>query len=149
MVNNFPAVYTILESHISNVDHFYFGQIIQRRKDGHDKHFVIKGLQFRTLAELKSMENKIKDLCDSLNIKFICTFNSDLSSIDNALLRKGRLKVKYEFGNLTPEKTLKLGTSLGIPEEELKGKSLPLCDIYNYNVQTGNKVRERKKIGFA
>lgn len=88
-------------------------------------------------------------LGDSLNIKFICTFNSDLSSIDNALLRKGRLKVKYEFGNLTPEKTLKLGTSLGIPEEELKGKSLPLCDIYNYNVQTGNKVKERKKIGFA
>ena len=44
-------------------------------------------------------------LGDSLNLKFICTFNSDVKKIDKALLRKGRLVDKYEFGKLSAEKT--------------------------------------------
>ena len=59
-------------------------------------------------------------LGDGLNIKFICTFNADINKLDEAILRKGRLKYKYEFKELTPEKTQELAKELGksIPEGE-------------------------------
>lgn len=82
-------------------------------------------------------------LGDSLNLKFICTFNDELTNIDSALLRKGRLKIKYEFGDLTKEKVEILFNKLGI-----KGipKEMPLCDVYNYAEDNGVKVK--RKIGF-
>src|ERR1043165_6432280 len=39
-------------------------------------------------------------LADFLRVQLICTFNHPLSMIDNALMRKGRLIAKYEFGKL-------------------------------------------------
>lgn len=86
-------------------------------------------------------------LGDSLNLKFICTFNAQLRNIDDAVLRKGRLKLKYEFKALTPDKTQALAKKLGkdIPE----GKSLPLCEIYNYGEDNGAKETATKRpIGF-
>ena len=81
---------------------------------------------------------------DSLNIKFICTFNSDLSSIDPALLRKGRLKIKYEFDKLNKGKAQKLIDSLG--KEYVVTEPMALCDIYN--LEENNGVKQKKKIGF-
>lgn len=43
-------------------------------------------------------------LGDALKLKIICTFNCELSRIDEALLRKGRLAFRYEFGPLDLEK---------------------------------------------
>ncbi|RYY71074.1 MAG: AAA family ATPase [Chitinophagaceae bacterium] len=51
-------------------------------------------------------------LSDCLNVQIICTFNSSLTSIDNALRRKGRLIAEYEFGKLTVEKAQQLGDHL-------------------------------------
>lgn len=79
----------------------------------------------------------------SANCKFICTFNTNISNIDPALLRKGRLKYKYEFKNLTADKVTKLGEKLGI---NIPHKEMPLCDVYNYNNENG--VQPKKKIGF-
>ena len=70
-------------------------------------------------------------LGDSLNIKFLCTFNADLRQIDKALLRKGRLKIKYELKELSVDKTNVLLQRLG---HEPQTKALPLCEIYNYDV---------------
>ena len=39
-------------------------------------------------------------LSDITNIKFICTFNANISNIDKALLRKGRCIAKYEFSKM-------------------------------------------------
>ncbi len=39
-------------------------------------------------------------LSDCLNIQIICSFNTDLSKGDTALLRKGRLIARYEFKEL-------------------------------------------------
>ena len=39
-------------------------------------------------------------LSDCLNIQIICSFNTDISRIDSALMRKGRLIAKYEFKEL-------------------------------------------------
>src|SRR5690606_40310427 len=47
-------------------------------------------------------------LADCLNIQLICTFNTDLSKIDPALMRKGRLIASYEFKELKVEKAQKL-----------------------------------------
>ena len=52
-------------------------------------------------------------LADSLNIQLICTFNSPLTMIDSALLRKGRLIAKYEFAKLSIVKGQRLSDHLG------------------------------------
>ena len=86
-------------------------------------------------------------LGDGLNIKFICTFNADLVKIDKAILRKGRLKYKYEFKALTPEKTQMLAKELNknIPSD----KSLTVAEIYNWEEDNNNKAPKRKPIGFG
>ena len=85
---------------------------------------------------------------DSLNLKFICTFNADISSIDKALLRKGRLKVKYEFGKLTKDKATALAVKLG--KTEPVTEDMALCDVYNLGTDNGGEQIEsdRPKIGF-
>jgi SpoVK/Ycf46/Vps4 family AAA+-type ATPase len=60
-------------------------------------------------------------LADFLNVQLICTFNSPLTMIDSALMRKGRLIARYEFGKLSIAKAqklsdhLKLGTTITRP----------------------------------
>ncbi len=52
-------------------------------------------------------------LADCMNVQIVCTFNSDLSQIDSALLRKGRLIAKYEFGKLSVPKAQQLSGKQG------------------------------------
>lgn len=72
-------------------------------------------------------------LADNLKIKFICTFNEDISNIDSALLRKGRLVCKYEFKKLGKEKSNALLNEL-YPDDAsaYTEKSMSLADIYNW-----------------
>ena len=86
-------------------------------------------------------------MSDAFNLKFICTFNADIASIDKAILRKGRLKVKYEFDKLTADKTEALGKKLG--KDIKKGESLTLADIYNYDVTPDAGGKKKKTIGFG
>lgn len=85
-------------------------------------------------------------LGDNMNITFICTFNNDYSSIDKALTRKGRLVCKYEFKELCLEKTNSLLKEL-YGEGTKSDKPLPLCDIFNFNVENNGQT-ERSRIGF-
>ncbi len=52
-------------------------------------------------------------LADSLNVQVICTFNNSLTLVDSALMRKGRLIAKYEFGKLSIKKAQQLSDHLG------------------------------------
>jgi len=52
-------------------------------------------------------------LADFLNIQVICTFNNSLTLVDEALMRKGRLIAKYEFGKLGVSKAQRLSDYLG------------------------------------
>ena len=81
---------------------------------------------------------------DSMKFKFICTFNADVMDIDPAILRKGRMHLKYEFKKLNADKVVALGKALGVdaPHEEM-----PLCDVYNFAVDNG-KPQEKSKVGF-
>lgn len=97
-----------------------------------------------SLSALLNLSDGI--LGDSLNLKFICTFNADLRNIDDAVKRKGRLKVKYELKSLTADKVQALASKLGkeIPE----GKSIPLCEVYSYGEDNGASQSIKRPIGF-
>ena len=84
---------------------------------------------------------------DSFNFKFICTFNANITKIDKAILRKGRMRLKYEFKALCADKTKKLAESLNRNINE--GESLTLADIYNYNLNNGGETIKTAKIGFT
>lgn len=104
-----------------------------------------RGEYNNSLANLLNISDGM--LGDSLNIKFLCTFNAGLNKIDPAILRKGRLRVKYEFKELHAEKVKALADKLGITIPEIK--PMPLCDIYNFEHDNGVKPEVlRKKIGF-
>jgi hypothetical protein len=68
-------------------------------------------------------------LGSTLNTKFICTFNTPLNKIDKALLRKGRLFLKYRF-------------------RKLDGKRLTVSELYNSEENDFSKDSETNKIGF-
>ncbi len=81
---------------------------------------------------------------DYLNIKVICTFNSNLSKIDTALLRKGRMIAMYEFKPLNIEKTNKLLATVGAENSD---KELTISDIFNINKKEFNNIKQNR-IGF-
>ena len=78
-------------------------------------------------------------LADCLNTQIICTFNTQLSNIDSALLRKGRLIAMYEFGKLSAGKSQTLSNQLGF--ETVIDEPMTLTEIYNQH----EKGFEKKK----
>lgn len=83
-------------------------------------------------------------LADALSINAICTFNAGIRKIDDALLRKGRLLARYEFGELGIAKAQQLANSLGM-RIEVK-KPMTVADIYNLDEKAFDNVT--KQIGF-
>ncbi|SNR14697.1 AAA family ATPase [Tenacibaculum jejuense] len=81
---------------------------------------------------------------DYLNIKIICTFNTSLSKIDSALLRKGRIISKYEFKDLEINKTNELLSLLNFAKSDTP---LPLAEIYNREDNNYTNL-DINKIGF-
>jgi SpoVK/Ycf46/Vps4 family AAA+-type ATPase len=89
-------------------------------------------------------------LSDCLNIQILCTFNTHITRIDKALMRKGRLIAIYEFRELMKDKAEKLSESLG--HENHIDKDTLLTDIYNQgdnHVPPATNGTTRKKIGFS
>ena len=84
-------------------------------------------------------------LSDCLNIQIICSFNTDLSRVDSALLRKGRLIAKYEFKELETQKAQNLSDKLGFQTEI--NKPMTLTDIYN-QTEMNFQPERRKVVGF-
>jgi len=85
-------------------------------------------------------------LSDCLNIQVICSFNTDISGIDPALLRKGRLIAKYNFEPLTIDKAKKLSTQLGL--SIAINEPTHLTSIYNHHERTYSNANLKKVIGF-
>lgn len=86
-------------------------------------------------------------LGDALKLRFICTFNAPIGKIDNAVIRKGRTHVKYEFKALNYDKAVTLANKLGVTLPEKKNaKSLgyTLAEIYNtydnFNTETSTTL---------
>ena len=90
-------------------------------------------------------------LSDVLHIQIICTFNASLSTIDEALLRKGRLICEYEFKPLEEKRVKALAKHLGIDDTTIKTlKEQPLSDVFNLNVgyHSDDTHANRRPIGF-
>lgn len=130
--------------------------VISKQKD--DLVIIIedceKLLQSRNYGSSNATLSDILNISDGLigdqtNTKFIFTFNSNLGSIDSALLRKGRLKCRYEFKPLQGERLKSLALELGLELSDCELKEgLPLCDLYNYNSEVEVEDKGRK-IGFS
>lgn len=84
-------------------------------------------------------------LADFLNVQLICTFNSSLTMIDSALMRKGRLIAKHEFGKLSIEKAQKLSNHLGFGN--LIDVPMTIAEIANQNERNFEKP-QKNSIGF-
>jgi SpoVK/Ycf46/Vps4 family AAA+-type ATPase len=104
-------------------------------------------------------------LSDVLSIQYICTFNTKVEAIDQALLREERLTAIKKFDELSWEESIELGKFLDIKEEDLTKlladkkkkdkdkKGLNLAEIYSINennevLEHNTKVVEKKRIGF-
>lgn len=88
---------------------------------------------------------------DLTRTKFIFTFNTNLNNIDKAILRPGRLFLRYEFLPLSGENLKKMADKLGyeLTEEEII-KGIPLSELY-YKAKTSDLevcVKKKNKVGF-
>lgn len=102
----------------------------------------------RTAGQESAVSNllNISDglLSDFLNVQLICTFNSPISLVDDALLRKGRLIAKYEFKKLNKDKAQRLSDKLGFTHHF--EESATLADIFNQHEPSAIVVKNH--IGF-
>lgn len=86
---------------------------------------------------------------DLVQCKFIFTFNTNLSKIDKALLRKGRMKLNYEFKKLYGEdlKVVMDKLEKSVTEKELQ-EGMTLAEIYNSEDDDYLTKGKKDKIGF-
>lgn len=85
-------------------------------------------------------------LSDCLNIQIICSFNTDISHVDSALTRKGRLIAKYEFLELEARKAQELSNKLGFSSAITS--PMTLAAVYNQN-ETDFATKTQRKMGFS
>ncbi len=84
-------------------------------------------------------------LADFLNVQLICTFNSSLTTIDSALMRKGRLIARYEFGKLGINKAQQLSNYFG--HHHLVNEPMTIAEIANPTEQQ-IATEGKEQIGF-
>lgn len=107
--------------------------IVDRNKDEHSPVSILLNLTDGLLA-------------DCLHMQVICSFNTDLSKVDSALLRKGRLIAKYEFKELEVEKAQVLSNRLGF--SSVITQPTTLSEVYNQDDFDFGMIRSRVEIGF-
>ena len=82
-------------------------------------------------------------LSDALNIKIICTFNTDYEKIDEALLRPGRCRCKYDFDLLDKDRANKVAEKFKIQKVD---KDISLAELFN--PEETFMEEKKKRIGF-
>ena len=95
-----------------------------------DAENIIMDRRFSSASSVSNLLN-ISDglLSDCLNVQIICTFNSEIGLVDSALLRKGRLIARYEFGKLSVDKANALSKHLDL--NKVFSKPMSLAEITN------------------
>jgi hypothetical protein len=111
-----------------------------------DAENIIMDRKYSSSSSVSNLLN-ISDglLADFLNVQLICTFNSSLTMVDSALMRKGRLIAKYEFGKLGVEKANRLSTHFGF--NKLIDQPMTIAEIANPHEKT-QQVEKMEVIGF-
>lgn len=86
-------------------------------------------------------------LKDALKLKIIATMNADISGIDTALTRKGRLHLSHHFDKLSIENANRLAQYCDI--EHTFDEETALCDIFNCAKFSSPLKQEKRSIGFV
>jgi SpoVK/Ycf46/Vps4 family AAA+-type ATPase len=111
-----------------------------------DAENIIMDRKYSSSSSVSNLLN-ISDglLADFLNVQLICTFNSSLTMVDSALMRKGRLIAKYEFGKLGVEKANRLSNHFGF--NKLIDQPMTIAEIANPHEKI-QPVEKMEVIGF-
>jgi hypothetical protein len=126
----------------------------------HKKHSILviedaeKALLARDPSDSSSLVSAILNITDGMmadvfNIAVIATYNSPRQAIDKALLRKGRLKVEYNFGKLKASKAQKIADESNIKYRV--NNDISLADLYNTDENSSivsPELLEEKRMGF-
>jgi SpoVK/Ycf46/Vps4 family AAA+-type ATPase len=78
-------------------------------------------------------------LADFLNVQLVCTFNNALTLVDSALMRKGRLIARYEFGKLDVLKSQRLSNHFGF--DTIIKKPMTIAEISNQHEKDQQEQR--------
>jgi ATPase family associated with various cellular activities (AAA) len=111
-----------------------------------DAENIIMDRRHNASSEVSNLLN-ISDglLADFLNVQLICTFNSSLTLVDSALLRKGRLIAKYEFTKLSIAKGQRLSDHLGTGTTI--NRPMTVAEITNQH-EKEQKMNQTEILGF-
>ncbi|WP_424653321.1 AAA family ATPase [Capnocytophaga sputigena] len=112
------------------------------------ENYIAERTAFNSNTDVVSSILNIADgmLSDVLECQLICTFNSDISKIDSALLRKGRLIAEYKFKELTVEKCNKYLQSTD--RNFVVDKPYSLAELTNIDIRELKEQNKQTKIGF-
>ena len=112
------------------------------------ENYIAERTAFNSNTDVVSSILNIADgmLSDVLECQLICTFNSDISKIDSALLRKGRLIAEYKFKELTVEKCNKYLQSTD--RDFIVDKPYSLAELTNIDIKELKEQNKQTKIGF-
>ena len=112
------------------------------------ENYIAERTAFNSNTDVVSSILNIADgmLSDVLECQLICTFNSDISKIDSALLRKGRLIAEYKFKELTVEKCNKYLQSTD--RNFVVDKPYSLAELTNIDIKELKEQNKQTKIVF-
>jgi hypothetical protein len=112
------------------------------------------GMDSSAVSSLLNLSDGI--LSDILKTSVIVTYNCPKQDVDDALKRKGRLQMDYEFTALSEEDAKKLAKKLKYSKktiDEKINKPMTLSEIYNIEKETefygDTKKENQKQIGFG
>lgn len=112
------------------------------------------GMDSSSVSSLLNLSDGI--LSDILKTSVIVTYNCPKQDVDDALKRKGRLQIDYEFTALSVEDSKKLAKKLKYSKSLIEEKitnPMTLSEIYNIEKETDYhgevKKEEQKRIGFG
>ena len=97
----------------------------------------------QTIANLLNISDGL--LGDGIHIQIVATFNCDISRVDTALLRKGRLIARHEFGKLDVDSARHLMMKLGVTNQGID-EPKSLADIYHWRDEDEiNKINQDRE----
>ena len=136
-----PTFFNFIRQYPNSILVIEDGENILRKRSEDDRNST-------AISNLLNMSDGI--VGDALGIQVVCTFNADLSEIDEALLRPGRLIANHYFGKLSKEKTLNLVKYVHGEDAEPSSPEMTVDEVYTMNkpFYSNEKSRKPYKIGF-
>lgn len=132
-----PSFFSFIRNHPDSVLIIEDAENILRKREGGGN---------QAISNLLNISDGI--VGDALRIQMVCTFNAELTDIDDALKRPGRLIAQYHFNTLSPEKTLNLVKKIYGENEVPTQRQMTLAEVFSMKSKIFNKEKEKPTMGF-